>query len=135
MIDAERRGNRRCANKRQERGTEGGRERPTKTECGRQTKEGRGREGRFDGSAGKSLKRENKRGLDWTAREKERMEGSAGECSFLRYCRRILMRTNKLENRGMAKSRFCINCFIFLLLYFCGLAVLMLRAHLTSLSI
>ena len=41
MIDAERRGNRRCANKRQERGTEGGRERPTKTECGRQTKEGR----------------------------------------------------------------------------------------------
>ena len=72
MIDAERRGNRRCANKRQDRGTEGGRERPTKTECGRQTKEGR--EGRFDGSAGKSLKRENKRGLDWTARE-ERMEG------------------------------------------------------------
>ena len=75
MIDAERRGNRRCANKRQERGTEGGRERPTKTECGRQTKGGGGREERFDGSAGKSLKRENKRGLDWTAREKERMEG------------------------------------------------------------
>ena len=73
MIDAERRGNRRCANKRQERGTE---RRPTKTECGRQTKGGgREGEGRFDGSAGKSLKRENKRGLDWTAREKERMEG------------------------------------------------------------
>ena len=34
------------------------------------------RGGRFDGSAGKSLKRENKRGLDWTAREKERMKGS-----------------------------------------------------------
>ena len=43
MIDAERRGNRRCANKRQERGTEGEGERPTKTECGRQTKGG-GRE-------------------------------------------------------------------------------------------
>ena len=85
------------------------------------------REGRFDGSAGKSLKRENKRGLDWTAREEERMEG---ECSFLRYCRRILMRTNKLENRGMAEGRFCINCFISLLL-FLWFGSTMLRAHFT----
>ena len=61
----------------------------------------RRKEGGKDGSAGKSLKRENKRGLDWMARV-EWMVGwrGRGECSFLQYCRRIPMRANKLANRS-----------------------------------
>ena len=73
MIDAERRGNRRCANKR-------------KREKGRRkwSVADRRKEGGKDGSAGKSLKRENKRGLDWMARV-EWMVGWRGRGSVAFY--------------------------------------------------